>query len=273
MKEYDRISNATAVIRSKIGGFAPEILLILGSGLGFLSEKVENPICVDYADIPNFPVCTAPAHRGRFVFGELEGRRVMIADGRFHCYEGYSMLDAAAPVRVAKMLGAETLLITNAAGGVNLNYSRGDIMCIEDHIKLVPNSPLTGENDERFGERFPNMVGAYTPRLIDVAYAAASTVGVDLHRGVYMYFAGPQYETPAEIRAARYLGADAVGMSTVPEVVAASQAKMEVLGFSLVSNLAAGMTGENLSEEEVLEAAENAKEDFSALVLTCLVMI
>lgn len=270
MFTFDNYQQSAEMIRGKIGDFTPEILLILGSGLGFLGDACENPVYVEYGDIPHFPVSTAPGHAGRFVFGRLGGKNVCVMQGRIHCYEGYSMAQAAYPVRVARLLGAKTLIITNAAGGVNRDFSVGDIMLITDHIKLAWFSPLTGENLPQFGPRFNDMTTAYIPALQDIARTAAKDSGTSLKEGVYMYFSGPQYETPAEIRAAAALGADTVGMSTVPEVITARHCGMDILGFSLVTNKAAGIGGAALSEEEVLTAAEAAKEKFSALVLGCI---
>jgi len=266
-EDYQRSAD---VIRTRAGGFRPEVFLILGSGLGYLGDLCTNAVRIDYADIPGFAVSTAPGHSGRLVLGELAGRRVCIMQGRVHSYEGLSPEEIAFPVRVARLLGASAFIVTNAAGGVNAGFSAGDIMLIEDHIKLFGESPLRGVNLAEFGPRFNDMTHTYTKALREKALGVAARLGTSLRRGVYMYFPGPQYETPAEIRAARALGADAVGMSTVPEVIAARHCGMEILGFSLISNLAAGMLDQPLSEEEVLEAAAAAKERFSALILGCL---
>ncbi len=250
--------------------FSPEVLMILGSGLGFLGDMVDEPIFVNYADIPNFKHSTAPGHKGRFVFGTLAGRRVAVMQGRMHCYEGYSFADATFAVRVCRLLGADKMIVTNAAGAINTSFAPGDIMLITDHIKLFGDSPLTGPNILTFGVRFPDMTHAYSPRLQSAAKSAAVKLGITLRDGVYMYFPGPQFETPAEIRAARLLGADAAGMSTVPEVIAANHCGIETLGFTLCSNMAAGVLDAPLTEKDVLDAAEGAKEHFSALVLSCL---
>lgn len=267
---YEAYCDSAEYLRSLLGDFVPEVLMILGSGLGFLGDVVEDAIYVDYQEIPHFKHSTAPGHRGRFVFGKLSGKNVAIMQGRMHTYEGYSMDDVSYAVRVAHLLGADKMIVTNAAGAVREEFHAGDIMLIRDHIKLFAGSPLTGENLPEFGVRFPDMSHAYDVSLQEVARSCAQDLGMELREGVYMFFPGPQYETPAEIRAARILGADAVGMSTVPEVIAANHCGMKVLGFTLCSNMAAGILDQPLSEEEVLEAAEAAKEKFSALVCACL---
>ena len=257
-------------IRAKIGSFAPKVAMVLGSGLGFLGDEVEDPICVSYRDIPHFKASTAPGHKGRLVFGTLRGRNVAVMQGRMHHYEGYSYEEVGYAVRVLRLLGCDTLVVTNAAGAVNTAFSAGDIMLITDHIKIFMESPLRGENLPAFGPRFPDASHLYTPALQEVARTAARDLGIPLREGVYMYFPGPQYETPAEVRFARVAGADAVGMSTAPEVIVAGHCGMQVLGFTLVSNLAAGILDQPLSEQEVLDAAEACKDKFSRLVLACL---
>ena len=257
-------------IRAKSGSFAPKVAMVLGSGLGFLGDEVEDPICVSYRDIPHFKASTAPGHKGRLVFGTLRGRNVAVMQGRMHHYEGYSYEEVGYAVRVLRLLGCDTLVVTNAAGGVNLDFQAGDLMLITDHIKIFMESPLRGENLPAFGPRFPDASHLYTPALQEVARTAARDLGIPLREGVYMYFPGPQYETPAEVRFARVAGADAVGMSTAPEVIVAGHCGMQVLGFTLVSNLAAGILDQPLSEQEVLDAAEACKDKFSRLVLACL---
>lgn len=261
--------DALGILRARLEGFAPEILLILGSGLGFLAGEAEDPVAIPYADIPGFPVSTAPGHEGRFVFGRLAGRRVMMMQGRFHYYEGYTMDEVVNPVYIASLLGARGLLVTNAAGAVDTGWAVGDVMLITDHLKLFGDSPLRGPNPGGY-LRFPDMTATYTPALRAVARRTAESLGVTLREGVYMFFPGPQYETPAEIRAARALGAGAVGMSTVPEVIAARHAGLSVLGFSLLCNMAAGVLDAPLTEEDVLSAADAARPRFSSLVLGCL---
>ena len=257
-------------IRGKIGSFTPKVAMILGSGLGYMGDIVENPIAVPYGEIPHFKASTAPGHKGRLVFGTLEGQPVAVMQGRMHHYEGYSYEEVSYAVRVLRLLGCDTLVVTNAAGGVNLDFHAGDLMLITDQIKIFMESPLRGENIPQFGPRFPDASHLYTPALQDAARAAARDLGIDLKEGVYMYFPGPQYETPAEVRFARTAGADAVGMSTAPEVITAAHCGMQVLGFTLVSNMAAGILDQPLSEQEVLDAAEACKDKFSRLVLACL---
>lgn len=257
-------------IRGKIGDFKPQVAMVLGSGLGFMGDVVENPIVVSYRDIPHFKASTAPGHKGQLVFGTLEGRRVAVMQGRMHHYEGYSYEEVSYAVRVLRLLGCDTLVVTNAAGCVNMDWKAGDLMLITDQIKIFMESPLRGENLPEFGVRFPDASKLYTPALRQVARNAAKNLGIELKEGVYMYFPGPQYETPAEVRFARIAGADAVGMSTASEVITAGHCGMQVLGFTLLSNMAAGILDQPLSEQEVLEAAEACKDKFSRLVLECL---
>ena len=267
---YSSYCESADFLRTRLNGFTPEPLLILGSGLGFLGDAVEDPIFVDYGEVPHFRPSTAPGHKGRFVFGTLRGRRVAVMQGRMHCYEGYTMAEAAYVVRVVRLLGAKTLFVTNAAGCVNTDWNVGELMLLSDHIKLFDFGPLYGPNLEEFGTRFPDMSSVYTPRLRVLAHETAKAHNIPLREGVYMYFPGPQFETPAEVRAARVLGADAVGMSTVPETIVAAHCGMEVLGLTLLSNMAAGILDQPLSEQEVLDAAEAAKEKFSGLIRACL---
>ena len=267
---YAQYEQSAAYIRERIGSFVPKVAMILGSGLGYLGDEVEQSIAVDYRDIPFFKSSTAPGHKGRLVFGMLEGQNVAVMQGRMHHYEGYSYEEVAYAVRVLHLLGCDTLVVTNAAGCVNTAWKAGDLMLIHDHIKIFMESPLRGENLPEFGPRFPDASHLYTPALQALAHSAAEELGIDLKDGVYMYFPGPQYETPAEVRAARILGADAVGMSTAPEVITAGHCGMQVLGFTLLSNMAAGILDQPLSEQEVLDAAEACKGKFSALVRACL---
>jgi purine-nucleoside phosphorylase len=261
---------AADVVAQRLGEFRPEVAMILGSGLGDMADLAQDPIVIPYGEIPGFSVSTAPGHKGQLVFGTLEGKAVAVMQGRLHAYEGYSFEEVCFPLRVLRLLGADKLVITNACGGVNLELQVGDICLITDHMKFFMDSPLRGKNLDEFGTRFPDATHLYTPRLQEVARQVAKDQGLPLKEGVYMYFPGPSYETPAEIRAIRILGADLVGMSTVPEVLAAGHCGMEVLGFSLVSNAAAGITGEALSEQEVLDAAAAAKERFSSLICGCI---
>ena len=270
MEQY---RESAGFLRERLGDFVPKIAMVLGSGLGYLGDQVERPIFVDYRDIPHFKASTAPGHKGRLVFGFLEGQPVAVMQGRMHHYEGYSYEEVTYAVRVLRLLGCETLVVTNAAGCVNTSWQAGDLMLITDQIKIFMESPLRGENLPEFGVRFPDASHLYTPALQDVARKAAGELGIELKEGVYMYFPGPQYETPAEVRFARIAGADAVGMSTAPEVIVAGHCGMQVLGFTLLSNMAAGILDQPLSEEEVLEAAEACKDKFSRLVLSCLKQI
>ncbi|MGI6498470.1 MAG: purine-nucleoside phosphorylase [Oscillospiraceae bacterium] len=267
LKHYQE---SAAAISSNIGDFSPEVALILGSGLGFLGDLVEKAVSIPYETIPHFRSSTAPGHQGRLVFGYLQGKRVAVMQGRIHYYEGYSHEEVAYPLRVLHLLGAKTLFVTNAAGAVNLSFRPGGLMLITDHIKLYGDGPLRGENVDAFGPRFPDASFLYTKTLRRMAKDCAKALQIPLEEGVYMYFPGPQYETPAEIRAARVLGADAVGMSTVPEVIAAAHCGMQVLGFTLLSNMAAGILEQPLSEREVLEAGAACQDKFSKLVLACL---
>ncbi len=267
---FPQYQESADYIRSRLGGFTPDIAMVLGSGLGFLGDLVEDPIVVPYGDIPHFKVSTAPGHKGQLVCGTLSGKKVAVMQGRMHHYEGYSYEDVGYAVRTLKLLGCSKLILTNAAGGVNPDWKPGDIMLITDHIKSYLDSPLRGENIAEFGPRFPDMSYVYTPRLRQVARAAAKELGLTLREGVYCYMPGPQFETPAEVRMARILGGDACGMSTAPEAIVAAHAGMEILGFSLITNMCAGILDIPLSGEDVNETAEACKGTFSKLVLKCL---
>ena len=267
---YQQYQESAEVLRARLRGFRPDVLLILGSGLGALGDEVEDPMVVPYQDVPHMKHSTAPDHKGQFVFGRLAGRNVAVMQGRLHTYEGWSFADVSYPIRVLRLLGAETLIVTNAAGAVNTAFSAGDIMLITDHIKLFGVSPLCGANIDEFGPRFPDMSQVYTPALREGARKAAQNLGIRLREGVYMYFPGPQYETPAEVRAARILGADAVGMSTVPEAIVAAHCGMKVLGFTLCTNMAAGVLDQPLDGDEVIAAGMAAGPRFTALVKACL---
>ena len=267
---FEQYRHSADFLRARLGGFSPKIAMILGSGLGYLGDLVEDAAAVPYGDIPHFKTSTAPGHKGRLVFGTLEGQPVAVMQGRMHHYEGYSYEEVAYAVRVLRLLGCDTLIVTNAAGCINTAWKAGELMLISDHIKFFLESPLRGENIPEFGVRFPDASHLYTPALRTLARETAGELGIDLKEGVYMYFPGPQYETPAEIRAGRILGADAAGMSTAPEVIAAGHCGMRVLGFTLLSNMAAGILDQPLTEQEVLDAAEACRDKFSRLVLACL---
>ena len=266
----DQYRESADFLRAQLKGFTPKIAMVLGSGLGGLGDEVEHPIFADYKDIPHFKASTAPGHKGRLVFGTLEGQNVAVMQGRMHHYEGYSYEEVTYAVRVLRLLGCEILIVTNAAGCVNTDWNAGDLMLITDQIKMFSESPLRGENLPEFGVRFPDASHLYTPRLQQLARETASERSIPLREGVYFYCYGPQYETPAEIRAARVLGGDAVGMSTAPEVIVAGHCGMEVLGITLLSNMAAGILDQPLSEQEVLDAAEAAREKFTGLIRACL---
>lgn len=270
---YAQYRESAKSLVEKLGEFRPRVLLILGSGLGALGDEVQDPIAVPYDQVPHMKRSTAPDHKGRFLFGRLSGQSVAVMQGRLHTYEGWSFADVSYPIRVLRLLGAETLIVTNAAGAVNTAFAAGDIMLITDHIKLFGESPLCGVNLDEFGPRFPDMSHVYTPALRDAARQAAGELGIILQEGVYMYFPGPQYETPAEVRLARTLGADAVGMSTVPEAIVAAHCGMDVLGFTLCTNMAAGVLDQPLSGEEVIAAGIAAGPRFTALVKACLARV
>lgn len=246
--------------------FLPEVGLILGSGLGVLAEALDDPTVIHYEEIPHFPLSTVEGHAGELVAGNLNGKRVIIMKGRFHLYEGYAPEIAVFPVRVMKALGVKTLLVTNAAGGVNTAFQAGDLMMIRDHLNLMYKNPLIGPNEQAIGVRFPDMSEAYSKRLLNIAKEVGHSLGITLQEGVYAGLLGPSYETPAEIRMLRFLGADAVGMSTVPEVIVARHAGMDVLGISCISNMAAGILDQPLSHEEVMETTERVKENFLHLI-------
>lgn len=260
-----RIDESANYLRD-LAGEAPQIGLILGSGLGELADELREPVAAGYDEIPGFRESTVEGHEGRLVFGELEGKSVCIMQGRYHYYEGYTVQDLVFPVRAMWGLGIEHLIVTNASGGVNEHYDVGDLVVLEDHINLIGDNPLIGENDDAVGPRFTDMTYAYDPDLRQLAHDCADRVGLSLREGVYAANSGPSYETPAEIDMLRTVGADLVGMSTVPEVIAANHCGMDVLGLSCVTNMAAGVLDESLDHEEVIETTERVKEDFKAVV-------
>lgn len=266
MQKFEAIQETKEYIQSKFSK-APELGLILGSGLGVLAEEIENPTIIPYEEIPHFPVSTVEGHKGQLVFGQLKGKVVVAMQGRFHFYEGYSLHEVTFPVRVMAAIGVKSVLVTNAAGGINTDFAPGDLMIIKDHINLTSQNPLIGTNDTRLGARFPDMSQAYTKELIDMAHTVASEKGMTLREGVYVGLTGPSYETPAEIRMLRILGGDAVGMSTVPEVIVARHNGLQVLGISCISNMAAGILPQPLTHDEVMETAEKVKEHFIQLML------
>ena len=250
--------------------FVPEIALILSTGLGPLAGQIENPVTLDYREIPNFLVSTAPDHAGKLIFGTLEGKKLVCMSGRFHFYEGYDFEQLSIPVRLFQLLGVRQVIVTNAAGGVNEGYRPGDIMVISDHIKLNGASPMRGKNVPEFGDRFFDVSKMYTPRLRELALRLAKQTDLRVHEGVYFFMPGPQFETPAEIRAIRILGGDAVGMSTVTEALTAAHCGLELLGFSVITNMAAGMLDQPLTTEEVSETGLMVEEKFSAYLKSIL---
>ena len=246
--------------------------LILGSGLGELAEEIEEAIVIPYDQIPFFPTSTVVGHAGQLVYGTLSGKKVLAMQGRFHFYEGHSMQTVTYPVRVMAALKAHSVIVTNASGGVNESFVPGDLMLITDHINFTGQNPLIGPNEDEIGPRFPDMSEAYTLTYREVAKEAASQLDLTLKEGVYMGYSGPTYETPAEIRMSRTMGADAVGMSTVPEVIVAAHSGLKVLRISCITNLAAGMQA-NLNHEEVVETTQRVKQSFKALIKEVLVLL
>ena len=259
-----RIERAADAIEKACG--KADVGLILGSGLSESMGTLQNVRSVSYRDIPDFPIPTVAGHHGEWLCGALGGKRVYIMRGRFHYYEGYSLEDITLPVRVMQRLGVKTLIVTNAAGGVNLSFSAGDLMLITDTVNFSGVNPLIGANLDVFGERFPDMTRQFDPELITLAKQVAGERALTVREGVYMWFSGPSYETPAEIRMARILGADAVGMSTVPEVIAARHGGMRVLGISCITNMAAGVVNEPLDHAGVLAVGERVRTAFSGLI-------
>ncbi|MDT2757087.1 purine-nucleoside phosphorylase [Enterococcus asini] len=266
-----KLQETTAYLKN--AGIGPvDFGLILGSGLGELAEEIENPVKVAYEGIPHFPVSTVVGHAGQLVYGNLAGKKVLAMQGRFHYYEGYSMEKVTYPVRVMKALEAHSVIVTNACGGVNESFAPGDLMLINDQINFMGANPLIGPNEADLGPRFPDMSQAYTPIYRKTAQKVGTELGLALKEGVYMGFSGPTYETPAEIRFARIIGADAVGMSTVPEVIVAAHGGMKVLGISCITNLAAGMQA-SLNHEEVVATTERVKSQFKTFVKATLAVL
>lgn len=263
---YEHMQEAAAYIQSKITD-KPEIGMILGSGLGLLADLVEQPLKIQYGDIPHFPTSTVQGHHGELLIGKIENRTVVIMKGRFHMYEGYAADVTAFPIHVMKAIGVQKLVVMNAAGGIHTSYQPGDLMLISDHLNFTGRNPLLGSNDDRLGIRFPDMSKAYSPHLRQLALQVAMEQNISLQEGVYVGVLGPNYETPAEIRMLRTLGGDAVGMSTVCEVVTANYIQLEVLGISCISNMAAGILDQPLSHDEVMETGEQVKETMIKLLL------
>lgn len=262
---YQKLKEATEYISSRNSNI-PKVGLILGSGLGKFIDSVKNPTIISYSDIPHFHTTSVEGHDGRLVLGEVEGVSVAVLQGRLHAYEGHAMEDIVFPVRVLATLGIESLILTNAAGGVNEKYRPGNLVLIEDHINLMGNNPLIGPNISELGPRFPDMTHAYDPELRSLLQATAKELGSSLHSGVYCSVLGPTYETPAEIRMIRTLGGDMVGMSTVPEAIAANHLGLKVAGISCITNMAAGMVNQKLSHDDVKAQALKVLEEFSGLL-------
>uniref|UniRef100_A0A7C4W153 Purine nucleoside phosphorylase n=1 Tax=Fervidobacterium thailandense TaxID=1008305 RepID=A0A7C4W153_9BACT len=255
VRQYiERVKKATDYIKSRVAE-TPEVCIVLGSGLHGIADSVESPTKIPYKEITEFPVSTAPGHKGELIFGRLNGKNVMLMNGRFHYYEGYNMKDVTFGVRVAQLLGVKYLFLTNAAGGLNPDYEVGRPMIIKDHINMMGDNPLIGPNIEEWGPRFPDMSNAYDKNLRELAKSVAKELGIDVYEGVYVAVAGPNFETPAELRMLRWMGADAVGMSTVPEVIAAAHAGIKVLAISAITDRAVPDDLKPLTAEEVLEVA------------------
>ena len=269
---YERAEHAARVIRSRIS-VQPRLALVLGSGLGDFGDELVDAVGIPYAEIPGFPTSTVAGHAGRLVIGTVEEVPVVAMQGRVHFYEGYSLEQVTFPVRVFKLLGINTLLLTNAAGGIDVQLSQGALMLINDHLNLMAASPLRGANDDRFGPRFPDMTEVYSRELQEVAIEEARALGVELRRGVYAALAGPSYETPAEIHMLRGFGADAVGMSTVPEAIVARQMGMEVVGISCITNMAAGLGNEKINHQEVMETGKQVRDVFARLLRRLVVRV
>jgi purine-nucleoside phosphorylase len=262
---YDRVAEAASWLRARIGE-TPDVAIVLGSGLGAFADRVADATTIDYADIPHWPAAAVIGHAGRLVVGEAAGRRAAVLSGRVHFYEGHDLGRVVFATRVLGVLGVRTLLLTNAAGGINRAFGQGALMVIDDHINLLGSNPLVGPNDERFGVRFPDMTEVYSRRLRAIADEAAAAVNVPVAHGVYVALHGPSYETPAEIRYLRINGADAVGMSTVPEAIASRHLGIEVLGISCITNMAAGVLPAPLDHNEVMETARRVGTRFMALL-------
>jgi purine-nucleoside phosphorylase len=262
---YERVEAAAAVIRGRCGAL-PQTAIVLGSGLGDFADTLLDAIATPYGELPHWPASGVVGHTGRLVIGNVAGKRVAALAGRVHFYEGHDLAAVVFATRVMGRLGARRLILTNAAGGINTGLAPGALMIVDDHINLLGTNPLVGENDDRFGSRFPDMSEVYSARLRRIADEAAAAKGIAVRHGVYVAVHGPSYETPAEIRYLRTIGADAVGMSTVPEAIAARHMGLEVLGISCISNMAAGVLPQPLSHDEVLETTHRVRGSFIALL-------
>jgi purine-nucleoside phosphorylase len=262
---YARAEQAARLIRGRTN-LKPQIALVLGSGLGGFADEFEEAVAIPYAEIPGFATSTAEGHAGRLVIGKVDDVPVIAMQGRVHYYEGYSLEEVTFPIRAFKLLGIKRLILTNAAGGIDIELNQGALMVISDHLNLMGANPLRGPNDERFGPRFPDMSEAYSRELQEKTIAEARAMGIEIRRGIYAALAGPSYETPAEIHMMRALGADAVGMSTVPENIVARQVGIEVLGISCITNMAAGISDEPINHAEVMETGERVRAVFTKLL-------
>ena len=262
---YERVEHAARTIRARIGE-EPRVALVLGSGLGAFADDLEDAVAIPYEEIPGFARPTVEGHAGRMVLGKIEGVAVAVMQGRFHYYEGYAFEEVIFPIRTLALLGAKSLVLTNAAGGINVAFDQGALMIISDHLNLMGASPLRGAHDQRFGQRFPDMTEVYSRDYQEIAVEEANAMGLELRRGIYAALSGPSYETPAEVRMLRILGADAVGMSTVPEAIAAQQMGVKILGISCITNMAAGVIGEPINHQEVIETGERVRDTFKELL-------
>lgn len=262
---YARAEQAARTIRSRTS-LEPQIALVLGSGLGGFADEFDEATAIPYGEIPGFPTSTAEGHAGRLIIGKVESVPVVAMQGRVHFYEGYSLEEVTFPVRVFKLLGIKRLVLTNAAGGIDIELNQGALMVISDHINYMGVNPLRGPNDERFGPRFPDLSEAYSRDLQEQAIQEARTLGIEIRRGIYAALAGPSYETPAEIHMLRSFGADAVGMSTVPETIVARQMGIDVLGISCITNMAAGISDEPINHAEVMETGQRVRATFTRLL-------
>ncbi len=265
MQEHDRVQHCLEQVR-RLTDFQPQIAVVLGSGLGALVDCMEIFGEISYADIDGFPVSTAPGHAGKFVYGRLSGKHIICMKGRIHFYEGYTPEDVVLPLRLMQRMGADTVILTNAAGGLHPDFRVGDLMMLTDHISLFVKNPLIGKNEEAFGERFPDMSTPYDRALCDTVRGCAIDLGIPLKEGVYVQLSGPSYETPAETRLLRSLGADAVGMSTVMETIAARHMHMRVCAISCICNMAFDLSGQEPNEEEVIQEGKRCSERFSTLL-------
>jgi len=265
MTYYDKVKEAADAVRARIAT-VPQAAIVLGSGLGDFANSLRDPVTMPYGQLPHWPVSAVIGHEGKLVVGTAAGKTIAVLAGRAHMYEGHDAATVTFGVRALGLLGIRTLVLTNAAGGVNTGFSRGALMVIDDHVNLMGHNPLAGPNDDRFGPRFPDMTEVYSARLRGIADRAAKSIGITLPHGVYVALLGPSYETPAEIRYLRTIGADAVGMSTVPEAIAARHMKMDVLGISCITNMAAGVLPQPIDHAEVMETGRRIRGQFIALL-------